>query len=111
LIGDALKKGDDGGEVAIFISFKCSKSSDSLNDRTYLELCSIETVSDHMNNDQETKRHITCKWLDKHRKSIEAIAGKRRIAEVWNNCNCALRVRMHVSQDLLRNMSSGTGQK
>jgi hypothetical protein len=55
LIGDALKKGDDGGEVAIFISFKCSKSSDSLNDRKHLEWCSIEKVSDHLNNDQDTK--------------------------------------------------------
>jgi ABC-type sugar transport system ATPase subunit len=64
-----------------------------------------------MNNDQDAKQYVTCKWLDKHQKSIEAIAGKRRIAEVWSNYNCALRVRMHVSQDSLRNMSSGTGQK
>ena len=29
-IGDATKKGDDGGDVAIFISFRCSDNSDSL---------------------------------------------------------------------------------
>lgn len=29
-IGDATKNGDDGGDVAIFISLRCSESSDSL---------------------------------------------------------------------------------
>ena len=29
-MGDATKKGDDGGDVAILISFRCSDSSASL---------------------------------------------------------------------------------
>ena len=105
-MGDALKKGDDGGEVAIFISFRCSKSSDSLHDN--LELRSIQTEKEYKDEIQRVKCYGTCKWLDIHRMSIKVIEGKRRIKEVWSNYNYALLVPMHVFQDLLRNMSSGT---